>query len=469
MRKKKKTKPELKSWAGRFTKRTNRLAEEFNASISFDRRLFSHDIRGSVVHAKVLQKAGILTRKEADRILKGLGAVEREIQSGRFKFTADLEDIHMAVEKRLIEKVGAVGGKLHTGRSRNDQVALDLRLYLKEEIQTIVGLLWELKKTLAKLARKNLGGIMPGYTHLQRAQPVLLSHHLLAYYEMFKRDGERLEDTLQRVDSMPLGSGALGGSPYNLDRRLAARLLGFSRVTENSLDAVSDRDFIIEFLSAASLIMMHLSRLSEEVIIWSTEEFGFVELSDAFSTGSSIMPQKKNPDMAELVRAKTGRVFGNLTALLTVMKALPLAYNKDMQEDKVPLFDTVDTVKGCLEVFAPMLATMKVKAERMGDAARGGFLTATDAADYLTRKGLPFRESHFVVGRVVAHCINKGKALEELTLEEWKGFSRLFERDIKRVVTAGASVSSRSVKGGTAQSAVTKRLNEIEKELRAKR
>jgi argininosuccinate lyase len=464
----KKPKPKTKPRSGRFKKRTSRLAEEFNASISFDKRLFRHDIRGSIAHARVLRKAGVIKAKEEGRIVRGLKAVEKEIASGRLTFTPGMEDIHMAVERRLIKKVGAVGGKLHTGRSRNDQVALDSRLYLKEEIENIIGLVKGLQKVLLGLAKENLEVIMPGYTHLQRAQPVLISHHLLAYYEMLKRDCARLSETLERVDTMPLGSGALAGSPYRLDRRLAARLLGFSKVTENSIDAVSDRDFIVDFLSNASILMMHLSRLSEELILWGSGEFGFVELSDAFTTGSSIMPQKKNPDVAELVRGKTGRVYGNLASLLIVMKGLPLAYNKDMQEDKEPLFDTVDTVKGCLKVFAPMLATMKVNTGRLMDAAKGGFLTATDAADYLTKKGLPFRQSHNVVGRVVAHCIKKGKTLEELTVREWKGFSKLFDKDIKRVVAAGASVNSRTVRGGTALRAVKRRIKEIDKELKGR-
>lgn len=457
-----------KPWSGRFGEKTHRLAEEFNASVSFDQRLLSYDVRGSIAHANVLKKAGVIKAREAERIVKGLRAVEKEISSGRLALTAEVEDIHMAVEKRLVEKIGQVGGKLHTARSRNDQVSLDLRLYLKDEITAVLALVKGLKKVLHALSKKHLGVVMPGYTHMQRAQPVLLSHHLLAYYEMLKRDSERLGEVFKRVDTMPLGSGALAGSPYALDRRLAAKLLGFSRLTENSLDAVSDRDFVVEFLSAASLVMMHLSRLSEELIIWSSSEFGFVELSDEFTTGSSIMPQKKNPDVAELVRAKTGRVYGNLTALLTVMKGLPLAYNKDMQEDKEPLFDTVDTLKSSLEVFSAMLRTMDVKAERLSEAAKGGFLTATDAADYLTKKGVPFRKSHFVVGRVVAHCIDERKGLTDLTLKEWKRFSKLFEKDIKKVITAGASVNARSLKGGTALGAVKKRLKEIERELKAR-
>ncbi|MEK7773732.1 MAG: argininosuccinate lyase, partial [Deltaproteobacteria bacterium] len=445
---------------------TDRLVDEFNASISFDRRLYRHDIRGSTAHAAVLADAGILTAKEAKKIIDGLNAVERDISEGRFAFTPEMEDIHMAIEKRLTEKVGPLGGKLHTGRSRNDQVALDMRLYLKDEIYAIVGLLHEFKKALADVAGDNLGCVMPGYTHMQRAQPVLLSHHLLAYYEMFKRDTARLLDCLERMDELPLGSGALAGSPYDLDRRLAARLLGFSRVTENSLDGVSDRDFVIEFLAAASIIMMHASRLSEEIILWSTQEFSFIELSDAFSTGSSIMPQKKNPDVAELSRGKTGRVYGGLFALLTTMKALPLAYNKDMQEDKEPLFDAVDTLKDVLRIYPPMLRTMKVNREAMLRATSKGFLNATDAADYLVKKGLPFREAHRAAGMAVAYCMEKGVTLEDLGLDEWMGFSKLFAPDIKKAVSIRNSVDARKIYGGTALATVKKRLRAVKNEIK---
>jgi argininosuccinate lyase len=455
-----------KLWSGRFKEKTDRLVDEFNASISFDRRLFRHDIAGSVAHAKMLAKVKVITQGEAKRIISGLKAVEKEIVSGKFTFTPEMEDIHMAIEGRLIERIGPVGGKLHTGRSRNDQVALDVRLYLRDEIRDVQRLIKGLRKSLFELAQENLDVILPGYTHLQRAQPVLLSHHLLAYYEMFGRDNERLEECFGRVNVMPLGAGALAGSPYPLDRRFVAKELGFSEPSKNSLDSVSDRDFCIEFCSAASIVMMHLSRLSEELILWSSQEFGFIELSDAFSTGSSIMPQKKNPDIPELVRGKTGRVYGNLVSLLTVMKGLPLAYNKDMQEDKEPLFDTVDTVKVCLEIFSPMLQTMTVVKGRMLDATKAGFLTATDGADYLVKRGLPFREAHHVIGRVVAYCIEKGTGLEELTMAEWKSFSPLFDGDIRRVVSVKASVDSRNVEGGTALKRVTRRLKEIEKELK---
>lgn len=455
-----------KPWSGRFIETTDKLVEEFNASISFDKRLYRHDIMGSIAHARMLARVGILAKKETDNIIAGLKAVEKEVETGKFKFTSDLEDIHMAIEKRLIEKIGQTGGKLHTARSRNDQVALDVRLYLQDEIKEIQNLIRNLQKALVDVAKKNLDCIIPGYTHLQRAQPILFSHHLLAYYEMLKRDYERLADCRTRVNIMPLGAGALAGSPYPLDRDFVAKELGFSKPTDNSLDSVSDRDFCIEFCAASSILMMHLSRFSEELILWSSQEFGFIELSDAFSTGSSIMPQKKNPDVPELVRGKTGRVYGNLTALLTVMKGLPLAYNKDMQEDKEVLFDTIDTVKECLKVFSPMIKTMNVNKNRMLNATKIGFLTATDAADYLVKKGIPFRESHHIVGRIVAYCIKTSQSLEDLSMDEWKGFSKAFGKDIKNVISVEASVNSRKVKGGTAPETVKRRLKEIEREMR---
>src|SRR3990167_5400983 len=455
-----------KPWSGRFTEKTDKLVEEFNASISFDKRLYKHDIMGSITHARMLAKVGILTKKEVDKIISGLKAIEKEIVAGKFRFTPDLEDIHMAIEKRLIEKIGPVGGKLHTARSRNDQVALDVRLYLRDEIKEIQSLIRDLQKALVNVAKKNLDCIMPGYTHLQRAQPILFSHHLLAYYEMLKRDHERIADCLTRVNVMPLGAGALAGSPYPLDRDFVAKELGFAKPTDNSLDSVSDRDFCIEFCGAASILMMHLSRLSEEFILWSSQEFGFIELSDAFSTGSSIMPQKKNPDVPELVRGKTGRVYGNLLSLLTTMKALPLAYNKDMQEDKEALFDTIDTAKDCLKVFSPMLETMKINKEKMLDATKQGFLTATDVADYLVKRGIPFRDSHHIVGRIVAYCIKNKKVLEDLPLREWKGFSKVFDDRIKKVISVESSVNSRKLKGGTALESVKKRLKEIEREIK---
>ena len=414
----------------------------------------------------MLEKAGVLTKGECKRIGVALRAIEREIASGRVRFGAADEDIHMAIEGRLIKKLGPLGGKLHTGRSRNDQVATDVRLYLKDEIFIIAGLLHDLKVALVEVAEANLGCVMPGYTHLQRAQPVLLSHHLLAYYEMFTRDSARLFDCLERTDELPLGSGALAGSPYKLDRAYAARLLGFARVCQNSMDAVGSRDFIVEFLGAASIIMMHMSRLSEELILWSTQEFGFIELSDAFTTGSSIMPQKKNPDAAELTRAKAGRVYGDLITMLTVMKALPLAYNKDMQEDKEPLFDAVDTLKGVLGVYGPMLKSMRVNDERMRAAVNEGFLTATDAADYLVKKGMAFREAHGVAGRAVAWCIKKGLTLEDLSVADWRGFSDKFGPDIKRAIAVERSLNSRKVPGSSAVKNVAARLKAVKAELK---
>jgi argininosuccinate lyase len=447
-----------KMWGGRFKAATDKLVEELNASISFDSRLYAHDIRGSIAHAAVLKKAGVLTEAERKRIVAGLNKVEKEIASGKLALTSDLEDIHMAVESRLTEIIGPLGGKLHTGRSRNDQVALDIRLFLKDEIYETVGLLHELRCTLVEVADENIDTVMPGYTHLQRAQPILLAHHLLAYFEMFGRDVDRLLDCFERVDIMPLGSGALAGSPYNLDRKLAAKLLGFSTITENSLDGVGSRDFTLEFLSVSAILMANVSRLAEELILWSSQEFGFIELSDAFTTGSSIMPQKKNPDIAELARGKTGRVYGNLVALLTTMKALPLAYNKDMQE---PLFDTVDTVKGVLKVFSPMLKSMRVNTDAMERAAARGFLNATDAADYLVERGLPFREAHEVTGRIVAWCIERNRTLEEMETKEWQKFSPLFKSDIKQAISISRSLNARKVHGGTARSTVSARLKKV--------
>jgi len=456
-----------KAWSGRFSKASHRLADEFNASIGFDARLFSHDIRGSIAHATVLEDAGVITKKECREIIRGLRKVERELESGSYRPGPECEDIHMAIERRLVELIGPTGGKLHTGRSRNDQVALDIRLYLVDEIKEIRRLLNAFKGALLGLAERNWGVVMPGYTHLQRAQPVLFAHHMLAYYEMFKRDTGRLQDCLKRLDELPLGAGALAGSPYALDRKLAAKLLGFSRVTANSMDSVSDRDFAIEFLGAASIMAMHFSRLSEELVLWSSQEFGFIEIGEEFSTGSSIMPQKKNPDMAELTRGKTGRVYGNLFSLLTLMKGLPLSYNKDMQEDKEPLFDTVDTLKAILGIFAPMLASTKARGGVCLEAAKKGFLNATDAADYLVRKGLPCREAHRITGRVVRYCVEKGVDLEGLTMKEWTAFSPLFGVDIKDAISLERSVESRVIAGGAAPVNVKKALKKAMKEIEA--
>jgi argininosuccinate lyase len=441
---------EDKLWGGRFTQPTDKFVEEFTASIEFDKRLYRHDIRGSIAHARMLGRQGIIPPEDTEAIVGGLQDILGRIETGSFDFSVSLEDIHMNIEAQLTQKIGEAGKRLHTGRSRNDQVALDIRLYLRDEIAEISGYLDLLIDSLLFKAEKHLGVIMPGYTHLQTAQPVLFSHYMLAYVEMFKRDRGRMEDCLKRLNVLPLGSGALAGTTFPIDREYVAELLEFPEVTRNSLDAVSDRDFSLEFLSSAAILMMHLSRFSEELIIWSTSEFRFIELSDAFCTGSSIMPQKKNPDVPELVRGKTGRVYGNLVALLTVMKALPLAYNKDMQEDKEPLFDTVDTVKGSIRIFAEMIREMRLNSDRMRAAAGGGFSVATDVADYLVRKGMPFRDAHEVVGKEVRYCIESNKELQELALAEWQGFSGSIEEDIMAAITLEASVNARSATGGTA-------------------
>ncbi len=445
----------MKLWGGRFTKGTDKVAEDFHSSISFDQRLYRQDIRGSMAHARMLGKQGIIRRDEADTIVSGLQDILADIETGKVEFDVGAEDIHMNIEKLLTERVGDVGRKLHTARSRNDQVALDVRMYLKEEIAETAGLLLKLEEALLNLAGAHTGTVMPGYTHLQRAQPITFGHHLMAYFQMFRRDIERLADCYKRTDIMPLGSGALAGTTFPLDRKVVAEELGFAEITANSLDGVSDRDFAIEFCAAASIIMMHLSRFCEEVILWSSTEFRFVDLDDAYSTGSSIMPQKKNPDVAELIRGKTGRVYGDLTALLSMMKSLPLAYNKDMQEDKEALFDAVDTVKGCLLVFTPMLETMRVNKENMARATRDGFTNATEVADYLAKKGVPFRKAHEIVGRLVLDCIQKGKSLDELALEEYKEASPVIGEDIFDAIDVRKCVAARNVPGGPAPEAVT--------------
>lgn len=447
-----------KLWAGRFTQPTDAFVEEFTASINFDRRMYRYDILGSVTHARMLARQGIISEDEAETIVQGLEGILVEIEAGDFEFTVAREDIHMNIEARLIEKIGAVGGKLHTARSRNDQVALDVRLYLRDEIDAIAQALGTLQAALLDQAEKNLDVIMPGYTHLQTAQPVLFAHHLLAYFEMLARDTGRLHDLRSRLNHLPLGAGALAGTTFAIDREWVAEQLGFAGVTRNSLDTVSDRDFALEFCSFSSILMMHLSRLSEELILWSSADFAFIELSDAFCTGSSIMPQKKNPDVPELVRGKTGRTYGNLISLLTLMKSLPLAYNKDMQEDKEPLFDTIDTVRGSLKVFAGMIAEMRVNPEQMRIAAGRGFSTATDIADYLVRKGLPFRNAHEVVGKTVRFCVENEKSIPELTLEEFRQFSADIDGDIFNYVTLEASVNARKATGGTAREAVEKEI-----------
>jgi len=454
-----------KPWAGRFTKGTAKVVEEYTASVTFDKRLYRADIEGSIAHAKALAKAKVITEEEAREIVSGLVEILKEIERGEFIFNPSLEDIHMNIERRLEEKIGLAAGKLHTARSRNDQVALDLRLYLRKEIQEIMGLVRGLQATLVELAEKHLDIAMPGYTHLQRAQPVLFAHHLLAYFEMIDRDQQRLADCYKRVNIMPLGSGALAGIPFPIDRKYIARLLDFPEVSQNSIDAVSDRDFVAEFLAASSILMMHLSRLAEEIILWSSVEFGFIELDDAFATGSSMMPQKKNPDVAELARGKVGRVYGSLLSLLTTLKGLPLSYNRDLQEDKEPLFDAVDTVKASLRVLAPLLRTLKVHPERMRVAAQEGFLNATDLADYLVGKGMPFRQAHEVVGKIVLWCMKKGKKIEGLPLKELHKFSPLIGGDLYDFLSLEACINRRQAIGGTATENVRKALKSAKKRL----
>ena len=453
-----------KLWGGRFSQPTDKFVEEFTASIDFDKRLYRQDIRGSMAHARMLGRQGIIPEADVAAIISGLEAILAQIEAGEFDFSVSLEDIHMNIEARLSEAIGEAGKRLHTGRSRNDQVAVDIRLYLRDEIAEVVRYLDLLSDALLFQAEQNLDVIMPGYTHLQVAQPILFSHHMLAYVEMFRRDRGRMEDCAKRLNVLPLGAGALAGTTFPIDREYVAEQLEFDDVTRNSLDSVSDRDFALEFLSASSILMMHLSRFSEELILWSTSEFDFIDLSDSFCTGSSIMPQKKNPDVPELVRGKTGRVYGNLMALLTVMKSLPLAYNKDMQEDKEPLFDTIDTVKGSLKIFADMAREMKVKAGVMREAAARGFSNATDVADYLVRTGMPFREAHEVVGKSVRYCIEHGKRLEELSMDQWKSFSHRIGADIYDAITLEASVNARRATGGTALERVKVEMERLKRE-----
>lgn len=449
----------MKLWGGRFSKDSDPLMEDFHSSISFDQRLYQEDIEGSIAHATMLGSIGVLSSDEKEQIVEGLKRILEEIKAGNIVFSQKAEDIHMNVETILTEKIGDVAKKLHTGRSRNDQVATDLKLYAKKEVVEIKGYLAAMIETLTEIAEAHTGTIMPGYTHLQKAQPITLAHHMLAYVEMFKRDYGRLSDTYRRMNVLPLGSGALAGTTFPLDRELTRTLLGFEEVTLNSLDGVSDRDYVVEVEAALSLVMVHLSRLSEEIILWSTDEFKFITLDDGYSTGSSIMPQKKNPDIAELVRGKSGRVFGHLVATLTMLKGLPLAYNKDMQEDKEAFFDAVDTVKKSLMIFNPMLATMKVNKDKMSYQAARGFTNATDAADYLAKKGLPFREAHSVIGRMVAYCLDEGKSLDQLSIEEYKGFSSYFEEDIYKAIDLLTCVNDRNVVGGPAVSIVLKHID----------
>lgn len=449
----------------RFHKPADRSVADYTASIPFDWRLYRHDISGSIAHVNMLAKQGIVSAKEAEVIVQGLTAIGQEIEQGEFRFKPELEDIHMNIEARLMEKVGEVGGKLHTARSRNDQVALDLRLFAKEAIAETMSRLVEFQQALVGLAEANKGVVMPGYTHLQPAQPVLLAHHLLAYFEMLQRDVDRFGDCLKRTDVMPLGSGAMAGVAYNIDRDFLAGELGFSQVSQNSIDAVSDRDFVVEYEAVAGLCMMHLSRLAEEIILWSSAEFDFIELDEAYATGSSIMPQKKNPDVVELVRGKTGRVYGRLMALLATMKALPLSYNRDMQEDKEGFFDTVDTLLSTLDVFIGMVQTLRVKAENMGRGVKQGYILATDLADYLVGRGEAFRNAHGIVARLVGYAVERGKLLSEISLDEYKEFSPLFEPDVYSV-TAESSMAARDVVGGTAPGQVDRALATAKKMIR---
>ncbi|MEW6068582.1 MAG: argininosuccinate lyase [Nitrospirota bacterium] len=455
-----------KPWAGRFEKKTSKIVEKFTESISFDYRLWKYDIKGSIAHAKMLGKQGIISKRDSAKIIKGLEDIAKDIGTGKFRFRKNLEDIHMNIETALIEKIGDTGGKLHTARSRNDQVALDLRLYLREETKEIISLIKNFQNTLLSIAGTHLNSLMPGYTHLQRAQPVLLSHHLLAYVEMFQRDNDRFTDTIKRINVLPLGACAVAGTTLPIDRPYVAKLLGFNAISQNSIDAVSDRDFTIEFLTAAAIFTMHLSRFAEELILWSTEEFGFIELPDAFATGSSIMPQKKNPDVPELVRGKTGRVYGNLLSLLTVLKGLPLSYNRDLQEDKLPVFDTVDTVKSCVVVLNEMFQWIRFNTKRMRKTAGDAFSTATDLAEYLVRKGLPFRKAHEVTGKIVLYCIKQKKKLEDLKLKEFNVFSKLITGDIYSYLAVEESVNHKKSLGGTSPDEVAKQIKRLKKLIR---
>ncbi len=453
----------MKLWGGRFTKNTDSLVDQFNASIEFDQKLYQHDIIGSIAHAKMLGKANIITKEESQTIIQGLESIRQDIENGHVEFKVELEDIHMNIETLLIQRIGEVGKKLHTARSRNDQVAVDIRLYLRDALLDICKSLKNLLSTLIDHGEKHIDTVMPGYTHLQRAQPVTFAYYMMAYFQMFKRDYERLMDCYKRVNIMPLGSGALAGTTYPTDREFLAEALGFSAVSENGLDAVSDRDFVIEFINDSAIIMMHLSRFCEELILWNSAEFNFIEIDDAYSTGSSIMPQKKNPDIAELTRGKTGRVYGNLINILTIMKALPLAYNKDMQEDKPLLFDTCETVKNCLEIFNEMIKHITMKKDVMKKATKEGFMNATDVADYLVKKGLPFRSSHEIVGKMVFYCIQKNKSIDDLSLDEFKIFSPVFTEDILETISIDKCIESKISQGSTSRSSVLKMLDHAKK------
>jgi len=454
-----------KVWGGRFKQDTDALVNRFNASIEFDRRLYAYDIQGSIAHCRMLAAQGIIKDEESTRIVEALGQIQRELDHGEISFEEGYEDIHGLVEKALVQKIGALGEKIHTGRSRNDQVALDVRLYVRDVSEGVMERIKETQRALVALAEENLDVVMPGYTHLQRAQPVLLAHHLLAYHEMLKRDHERFREGLERINVMPLGSAALAGSTFDLDREMVARELGFGRISRNSMDAVSDRDFVLDFLFNASVLMMHMSRLSEELVIWSSQEYGFVRISDAFCTGSSIMPQKKNPDLPELIRGKTGRVYGQLMSLLTTKKGLPLTYNKDMQEDKEALFDASDTVHICLEVMCRLLGEISFNRERLKEAIQRGFLVATDLADYLVRKGLTFRQAHEIVGKMVLLAMDQKKELHQLTLNEMRGFNRQIGEDVYEWLDPLLSPARRNGLGGTGPDRVKQAIEEAREEL----
>ncbi len=453
----------MKMWQGRFKKEEDERVNDFNSSISFDSRMYKQDITGSIAHARMLGKTGIIEESESEKIVEGLKGILHDIESGNLEFDSKAEDIHMFVEQVLTQRIGDAGKRLHTSRSRNDQVALDLRMYLLENIKNVKSKLIYLMNTVIEKAKQNTDTVMSGYTHLQRAQPITLAHELLAYAQMFKRDIMRLDDCYERTDVMPLGSCALAGTTYPIDREFVKEQLGFAEITQNSIDGVSDRDFVLEFAFDLSLIMMHLSRFSEEIILWCSSEFGYMELDDAFATGSSIMPQKKNPDIAELVRGKTGRVYGSLTTLLTVMKGIPLAYNKDMQEDKEAIFDALDNTVLCLEIFAEMLSTASFNKDKMRASAGFGFINATDCADYLVKKGLPFRSAYKIVGELVAVCIEKGYSFETLPLDEYKAVSNVFENDVYKAVDLDVCVNGRNVPGGPAKEAVEKQIANLEK------
>ena len=453
----------MKLWGGRFTKETNELVESFNESLSFDHRFYKQDIRGSIAHVKMLAKQNILTDDERDKIIEGLNSIEKDIESGVLKFDDGSEDIHSYVEAHLIERIGETGKKLHTGRSRNDQVALDMKLYVRDEIDELKDLLYELLSEVLRIMEENTTTYMPGFTHLQKAQPTTLAHHFGAYFEMFIRDFDRLRSTRKRMNLSPLGSGAFAGTTYDLDRDYVASLLEFETATRNSMDSVSDRDYLLELLSDLAIISMHLSRLSEEIIIWNTDEYRFVEMDDTYSTGSSIMPQKKNPDIAELIRGKSGRVYGSMISLLTTMKGLPLAYNKDMQEDKEMSFDAIDTVKSLIKLMSGMLSSMKFNNERMAKSARGGFTNATDAADYLVKKNVAFRDAHEIVGRLVLYGIEHGKALDDFSLEEFRNISEYFDYDIYDAISLKTCVEKRNTKGAPGLTAIMNEIKESKK------